>query len=152
MMLDPEVVEHESAQAAMATLCGLEVSHIDAIGGQTYQGQLRYFKAANDDQRTAEIKTLFAGGDIPTGSGFPPNDTVRDSHDLAHLRRLMTEMRIDASRYYRLKAQAEELMTTPRFQTLKTRFADALVGSDGVLDEQAIGAVIRRWEWDTAET
>ena len=147
MTLDPEVVEHEARHAAMAILSGIEVSRIDAVGGQNFRGQLRYFKG-DDDQRVAQVKTLLVAGDV--APGFPPNDNVADNHDLVHLRRLIDELRLDASRYYRLKAETEQLTGTPEFKSLRDRIADALIGNDGYLDERTLQAIVERWRWDRA--
>lgn len=145
-MLDRDTIEHEARHAAAAVLLGLEVSRLDAVGNDEYQGQLRYYKS-DDDQRRAEVKTLFVGNDI--NDGYPPTGHVRDGHDIAHLRRLVDEMRLDVSQYYRLKAEAQELAETNEFKSLQQRFESALEGSGGRLDEEAVDSVIRRWKWDT---
>ena len=113
MTLDPEVVEHEARHAAMAILCGIEVSRIDAVGGQNFRGQLRYFKG-DDDQRVAQVKTLLVAGDV--APGFPPNDNVADNHDLVHLRRLIDELRLTASRGLLTPEHAEDILDFVRFK------------------------------------
>ena len=120
MMLDHDVVEHESAHCAAAIILGLEVSRVDCVGdGRTFAGQLRYYRS-DDDTRRAEAKTLLVADDIP--SGYPPNQTgVRDNHDLVHLRRLIDGMRLDVSQYYALKGQAQALAESPGYQSLKAR-------------------------------
>jgi hypothetical protein len=147
-MVDPDVIEHESRHAAAAVICGLEVSRIDAVGdGRTYRGQLKYYRA-DDDQRRSEIKTLLVGGDIP--NGYPPNGAVADNHDLVHLRRLIDGLRLDAAAYYRLKVEADTMMDSAEFRSLKARFVQALEGNDGRLDEQDVDDVVDRWRWDMA--
>lgn len=145
-MLDRDVIEHESAHAAAAVILGLDVSRIDAVGGEAFQGQLRYFKSIARDQRREELMVLLAGGDVP--SGFPPNAVTSNGHDLAHVHKIVRETRMTASEYYALKARTQTLMETDEFRTLQQRFESALVGNGGVLNEEAVDSVIRRWKWD----
>ena len=142
MTIDADTLEHESSHAAMAILCGLELTAVDALGnGTTSAGWIRY--VVGDEDWRVLTKTLVAAG---RETGWPPNGP--STPDLDHLRRLLHENRIDASRYYAVITEAEEVMRSEEYLSLKARFEGALEGAGGRLDEQDIRGIVQRWEWD----
>lgn len=147
-MLDRDTVSHEAAHCAAALLQGLTVTAVDCIGnGKTFAGQIKHIQT--DDWRAVATTLMVAG--VPPG--WPPNasrsnDTASAYNDVAHLRQILDEKRIDQNRYYALKCDAEELTSTPAFLSLKARIEDALLSNGGRLGEADIVAITNRWRWD----
>jgi hypothetical protein len=143
-VIDHDTLSHEASHAAMATLCGLELTGVNVLGnGRTSAGWITY--AVGDEDWRVLTKTLVAAG-RPT-TGWPPNGP--STPDLDHLLRLLRENGVDASRYYHVVGEAEETMCSEAYQSLKTRFETALEGHGGVLGEADVQAVVRRWRWDS---
>lgn len=151
-MIDRDTVDHEANHAAAAILLGIEVTAVDAVGdGTTHAGQIKHIKT--DDWQSL-AKTLLAAGTPP---GLPPNasrsnDTSGAYADVSHLNAIIREKSINVSTYYALKARTTEITSSPEFRSLKERIVSALLGNDGVLNEEDLNGVIRRWEWDTEQT